>query len=98
MSPLSVKILLHIYAHVRDYRDEVLPGEHARSEGVRQTFERFESEGLVEQVVDDGPWCMTPSDQRVSQYRITPKGEAMVDAICAVQIPICKWVQPEVIQ
>jgi len=27
-------------------------------------------------------------------YRITEKGAAYVEHVCAVQVPVCKWVQP----
>lgn len=94
MSPLNVKILLHIYAIVADYRDEP-PMDHARSEAVRDTFKMFVSDGLIEPVMSDDEWRTAAGRPRDSQYRVTQKGEAMVDAICAVQVPVCKWVQPE---
>ena len=28
-------------------------------------------------------------------FSITDKGRAMVEHLCAVKIPVCKWVQPE---
>lgn len=93
MSPLNIKILLHVYAIVADYRDCEDP-QHAHSVAVRTTFEWFAAEGLIEKIIPDADWSLAPRDDRGSQFKITPKGEAMVDAICAVQIPICKWVQP----
>lgn len=94
MSPLNIKILLHVYAIVADYR-ETEQLNHARSEAVRETFEYFAKAGLIEKIISDEDWrALSISSPRDSQYKITPKGEAMVDAICAVQIPICKWVQP----
>jgi DNA-binding HxlR family transcriptional regulator len=94
MSPLNINILLHVYAIVADYRDAQLNSNHARSEAVSQTFEHFAEEGLIEKIIPDHIWQETPADARSSQYTITEKGRAMVEAICSVQIPICKWVQP----
>lgn len=94
MSPLNINILLHVYAIVADYRDAQLNRNHANSEAVSETFEWFSKEGLVEKIIADEEWGrMFPSD-RPSQYKITEKGLSMVETICAVQIPICKWVQP----
>jgi hypothetical protein len=94
MSPLNINILLHVYAIVPDYRDMQLNMNHARSDGVRQTFEQFVRDGLIEPIFDDETWHATPKDDRSSQFKITEKGIAMVEAICAVQVPVCKWVQP----
>ena len=94
MSPLNINILLHVYAIVADYRDMQLNQNHARSEAVRQTFESFIADGLVEKIFDDDTWHQLARCDRPSQYKITEKGAAMVDALCAVRVPICKWVQP----
>lgn len=94
MSPLNITILLHVYAIVADYRDCQLNVEHVRSEAVKYTFEQFARDGLIEKIHSDDDWRASTRNERSSQYKITAKGEAMVDAICAVQIPICKWVQP----
>lgn len=94
MSPLNITILLHVYAIVADYRDCQLNDDHARSEAVRYTFEQFARDGLIEKIHSDDDWNSTGASLRSAQHKITAKGEAMVDAICAVQIPICKWVQP----
>lgn len=94
MSPLNIQILLHVHAIVADYRDMQVNENHARSEAVRQTFEQFVFQGLIEKIMDDKAWHGIPGNSRSSQYKTTEKGDAMVEALCAVQIPICKWVQP----
>lgn len=94
MSPLNITMLLHIYAIVPDYRDCQLNKSHSRSEAVTETFQSFEAEGLIMKIIPDEEWHAASEHTRASQYRITEKGEAMVDAICAVKVPVCKWVQP----
>lgn len=93
MSPLNINILLHVYAIVADYRDTQAQA-HSRSEAVRETFEQFALDGLIEKIHSDDDWRAAPPHERSSQFKITEKGEAMVEALCAVQVPICKWVQP----
>jgi hypothetical protein len=93
VSPLEIKILLHVYAIAVDYRDSELPG-HAKSPAVKDVFAWFERNGLIEEHVKASEWEAMLPDDRPPQHRITAKGEAMVEAICAVQIPVCKWVQP----
>lgn len=91
MSPLEIKMLLHYHAMARDYRDEVVP-EHANSNAVRETIESFRMLGLIE--VANKSWLTSDPAARASEFRTTDKGDAMVEHLCAVQVPIIKWVQP----
>jgi len=91
MSPLKIKMLLHYYAHVMDYRDEV-DTAHACSPAVSEAIVDFLRSDLI---VEKNPgWAGQDRKSREAQYRVTDKGMAMVEHLCAVQIPICKWVQP----
>jgi hypothetical protein len=93
MTPLEIKMLLHIYSCRNDYRDEVLPIEHARSAAVHDAIEYFVAQGLADKRMTDEEWIGFGRD-RPSQLTVTEKGVAMVNHLCAVQVPICKWVQP----
>jgi len=94
MSPLKIAMLLHVYAIVTDYRDAQANRAHANSEAVSEAFDDFVLDGLVTRECSDDDWRAQKPDNRSSQYRITDKGRAMVEHLCAIQIPICKWVQP----
>jgi hypothetical protein len=91
MSPLKIKMLLHYYAHVMDYRDEV-DTAHACSPAVSEAIRDFLHSDLI--VEKNSGWAGQDRKSREAQYRVTDKGMAMVEHLCAVQIPICKWVQP----
>lgn len=91
MSPLRIRMLLHYYANTIDYRDEVDPA-HACSGAVTEAIHDFLQEGLIKEVNPN--WGVQPPSNRDSQYSVTGKGEAMVGHLMAVQIPVCKWVQP----
>lgn len=91
MSPLKIKMLLHYYAHVMDYRDEV-DGAHACSGAVQEAIYDFLRAGLIKEV--NPGWAGQDARSRDKQYNVTDKGEAMVSHLMAVQIPVCKWVQP----
>lgn len=91
MSPLCIKMLLHYYAHAMDYRDEAEPA-HACSGAVKEAIEFFLHEGLIREVNPN--WESQLPGNRNSQYSTSPKGNAMVEHLCAVQVPIIKWVQP----
>lgn len=49
----------------------------------RPTVDRMFSDGLIQQ---------TPHLE--SDYETTERGKAMVKHLCAVQLPVCQWVQP----
>lgn len=91
MSPLKIKMLLHYYTNLMDYRDEV-DAAHAASGAVREAIADFLSDGLI---AEKNPgWSGQPETNRDSQYGVTDKGEAMVRHLMDVQIPVCIWVQP----
>ena len=93
MSPLQIGMLLRYYSHANDYRDEVEP-DHAHSLAVKDSLAFFFKHDLIEQIYNDVDWQRLGPTPRPSQYRVTPKGTAMVESLMAVQIPVCKWVQP----
>lgn len=100
MSPLHINILLHYYTRPTDYAAHVFSSEpeHANSGAVAEFIEFFVSEGLLSCRYGDVPWAIRQSVNNRSDgamFKITDKGIAMVEALCAVQIPVCRWVQPE---
>jgi hypothetical protein len=98
MSPLNIGILLHYYTTPGDYcafADE----PHAGSPAVRESLEWFVEAGLLSCRFGDVSWAAslgkTDRHCRETQcFLITEKGEAMVAHLCAVQVPVCKWMQP----
>jgi hypothetical protein len=99
MSPLCINMLLHYYASPTDYAawaDDSNPA-HARSPAVHEAMDCFVKEGLLKSKFGDVSWSI---DQAIREgkespfFSITDRGRAMVEHLCAVQIPICKWVQP----
>ena len=93
MSPLMIKMLLHYYAHARDYRDEVLP-EQGRSNAVKEALDAFLDWNLVIPLIPDDLWKAQDPDTRLSQYTISDRGRAMVEAYKAIRLPVTQWVQP----
>lgn len=83
MSPLKIQMLLHFHAYCESYDDR---GGNAQ----REAFHHFLSERLITEVaIHQGASIYGRF------YRTTDRGRAMVEALCAVKLPICKWVQPE---
>ncbi len=99
MSPLHINILLHYYARIDDYAHHASKSEpdHARSGAVAEFIEFFVKEGMLKSRFSDIPWAIRQSvdEQFEPIFKITDKGLAMVDHLRAVQIPVCKWIQPE---
>ena len=93
MSPLMIKMLLHYFSCARDYRDEV-PHEHARSEAVKEAIDAFLEWELVIQSVSDDWWASQDRETRLSQFIVSDRGRAMVEAYKAIRLPIIQWVQP----
>ena len=98
MSPLCVRMLLHYHYSPIDYRQaEQKP--HALSPAVSDALHWFAQQGLLKSRYGDLSWTAYQAhDDEKSEFplfTITDKGRAMVDAICDVQVPVCKWVQPE---
>lgn len=93
MSPLKIKMLLHYYASARDYRDEE-PACRARSPAVTEALEDMQCAELI--MVTNPGWGGQNTGERRSEWSVTDKGRAMVEHLCAVKVPVCKWVQPAV--
>lgn len=98
MSPLCVRMLLHYHFSPKDYR-EAEQAPHATSPAVGEALFFFVKNGLLKSRYGDISYsCWTAQDDprvELPIFTITDKGRAMVDAICDVQVPVCKWVQPE---
>lgn len=98
MSPLCVRILLHYHFSPVDYR-QAEREPHAGSPAVCEALHWFAQQGLLKSRYGDLSWAAYHGhDDPKAEFpifSITDKGAAMVEAICAVQVPICKWVQPE---
>ncbi len=103
MSPLCINMLLHYYARTTDYAAWASDSEpaHARSAAVSEALESFVKTGLLTSRYGDIAWACRHSHHDLPEdlsegpaFEITEKGRAMVEHLCAVQIPICKWIQP----
>lgn len=100
MSPLNISILLHYHTTQGDYAafvDEM----HAGSPAVRESLEWFVKIGLLSCRFGDVSWAASLGktdrcDREKQCFEITEKGIAMVGHLCAVQVPICQWVQPPI--
>lgn len=80
MTPLQIKMILHYYTiHAPYAEDDPL---HANSPAVMQQRNCLASDNLIEA-------CNSPSG-----YRTTERGEAYVNALCAMPLPVSKWVMP----
>ena len=81
MTPLQVMMMLHYNGIAEPYAKN--EPAHATSPAV--TSQRYElcHEGLLAQDVHSG-----------SGWKTTDRGRAYVEHVCAVQTPVCMWVQP----
>jgi hypothetical protein len=102
MSPLRINMLLHYYTSSSDYAAWISSVEpaHASSCAVREALQSFVDDGLLKSKFGDVPWAISKSIYETDSpiFSITDKGQAMVAHLRAVQIPVCKWVQPEAAQ
>lgn len=103
MSPLQIRMLLHYYWSPEDYQC-VEDAPHAASMAVAESMEFFLRSGLLKCRFGDQNWAIHAAPfidewrgAKVEKpiFSITEKGNAMVAHLCAVQIPICQWVQPK---
>jgi len=103
MSPLQIRMLLHYSWSPVDYHDEEAK-PHAESMAVAESMEFFVAAGLVKSRFEDISWAVNQAPfideyqgKKVEKpiFSITEKGRAMVAHLCSVQIPVCKWIQPE---
>lgn len=102
MSPLKIRILLHYYALARDYQ-QAEEWHHSNSPAVYEAITGFVDDGLLRCRFGDINWACSNAvrrsgspDTEAAFFIITDKGRAMVNALMAVQIPVCRWVQPEI--
>ncbi len=82
MTPLQIKMVLHYYAIAEPYG--IREPQHAESPAVYQQRGALVALGLIE---EDGDWP--------AGYRTTGRGNAYVEALCAMDLPIQKWVMPD---
>lgn len=83
MTPLQIKMLLHYYSIAEPYA--VNDPAHACSPAVSEQRSLLVRDGLIEYTAGAyPPGC----------YKATPRGEAYIKALCAMPLPVCKWVQP----
>lgn len=80
MTPYEIDVMLHYYTRVNDHECVV-----TNPPVWRGTVEAFLELGLLALAVQPSDVC----------YRITERGKAYCGHLCAVQVPVCKWVQPE---
>ncbi len=76
MTPIEIEILLHYRYRPSDFRD----GDFS-APAVRNAIERFLTLGLLE------PWA-----EEDRSYRLGSRGEAYVNALCAMPLPVRQWV------
>ena len=79
------------------YGYEIIKELEARSEGFFEFKEGLVYPRLHEMERQDllrSEWQGEEGTRRRKFYKITDKGRAMVDHLRAVQVPICKWIQP----
>lgn len=82
MTSLQIRMVLHYYAIGEPYG--VREPEHACSPAVYQQRGALVELGLLK---EDGEWP--------AGYRTTERGNAYVEALCAMPLPIQKWVMPD---
>jgi hypothetical protein len=100
MSPLKINMLLHYFTRATDYAFWAAGAEsdaHAASSAVREAMEFFVGTGLLKSKFDDVSWSISQAQHASEEspfFSITDKGRAMVEHLCDVHVPVCKWVQP----
>ena len=101
-SPLNLYVLLH-YAIEPEF-DFWNPDDDEHSGlGVYNALLWLADEGLLKPRNGDVSWCARGAprfgpgraDVERPLFSITDKGRAMVEHLCAIEVPVCKWVQPE---
>lgn len=76
MTPLQIGIMLHYYAMGDDYREADFSAP-----AVREAIDWLNDEQMIYRTRGGKPKC-----------RITDKGRAYVDYLCAVPLPVVKYV------
>jgi len=81
MTPLQITMMIHYHAINEPYA--MRQPEHANSPAVREQTQDLADAGLIE-----------PSTRSDSGWRSTAKGQAYIEALCNLPLPVCKWVVP----
>jgi hypothetical protein len=81
MTPLQITMMLHYYAIAEPYA--LRQPEHADSPAVRE-----------QRIVLIGDDLLTREHDDVRGYRVTERGQAYIDALMAMPLPVCKWTIP----
>jgi hypothetical protein len=81
MTPYEIEVMLWYYTRCEDHEDA------SRNPPVwRPTIVEFLTAGLLE--------LKPVESKRDVCYVLTDRGKAYCEFLCAVQVPVCKWVQP----
>ena len=83
MTPFQLKMMLHYATGSGAYSSGDL--QHANSPAVAEQRQTLVDLGRPEKLVD--PAMVIPA-----AFEITDKGRAYVDFLCAMELPVCKWV------
>lgn len=83
MTPLELSILIHYMGHADDFR-----GGDLSAPAVREAMSAFVDDELLELNHE-----AMPGDGRAA-YRLTSRGVFFVEALCAMPLPVQKWVMP----
>lgn len=83
MTPLQIKMMLHHYAIAAPYAAD--DPAHANSPAVFKQRALLLDDGLIEPIAGASP---------STSYGTTARGDAYVEALCAMPLPVCKWAQP----
>lgn len=81
MTPLQLQMMLHYYAIAEPYACR--QSDHANSPEVMRQREELIVDKLIEVVLTS-----------FSGYQCTARGKAYVEMLCAMPLPVCKWVAP----
>lgn len=85
MSPLQIEILLWYRARMVDYRE----GDFS-APAVRAAIDDFRDRS---ELLAKNPHAGEGGDFRT--YRLTDRGDAFVDAILSLPLPVCRWEIPQ---
>ena len=77
MTPLEIEIMLHYYSRGDDYKNLSGPV-------VKETIEKFVGSGMLKKSSDG--W-----DQYGKAHEITPMGQAYVEALMKIRLPVMQW-------
>lgn len=82
MTPLQIRMMLHYYAIAEPYAAD--DPRHGHSAAVFEQRQSLVDASLIETDEHSG-----------SGYKATDRGVAYVEALCALPLPIKKWVMPD---